>query len=595
MKNSLNIITSASKLLFLAIILQVRIVHADFELGNHDAGKARIFKVMHKGPGGIEQLNRNITFAETKNLNLDLNLSEISSRFGCKTSIGQGFIALFLEKVVSPKDQNSIVKNRQELIKFLMENPDLQAKLEKLIREAVEHEAVVIKFLQKREYYIFNLTDDNVLDATLHFMQRNPYINSMHHMVMGSAVCFAAHNLTNKFEKYYTSYSTLNVSDRILAAAKVLFNVGENGWEATAVATTAWSAITSSYGIYKHYKGALAIRDSLYSLNRLIYIAKQIEKICKKHHVEHQFKLSFMQSEKGISLLNGLRQDCYANKDSYFVISPLVYSFIYDVYENDIELAPVYASIAEMDAYVTIAKKMTELQNSHHTFCFAQFLDDQEPTIEATGLWNTLVSTGNIVVNDIFEDKNIILTGPNEGGKTTAIRAILQNIVLAQTFGIAAASEFKLTQFDAIHSYLNISDDILQGKSRFASELKQAQEILLRVKSLKPHEKFFFALDELFTGTNGEDGAECAYRFIDNIASYHGIQFIYATHFNKLKIIGTVNKACVNYKINPPLCNERGEFIRDNKGQLIYPYTLSPGVNDINVAMERAMDAGIFA
>jgi DNA mismatch repair ATPase MutS len=238
---------------------------------------------------------------------------------------------------------------------------------------------------------------------------------------------------------------------------------------------------------------------------------------------------------------------------------------------------------------------MTELQNKDYKLCFVQFLDVQKPTIHAKDFWNMLVTKNDVVVNDIFEDRNIILTGSNEGGKTTAIRAILQNIVLAQTFGIAAATTFDITQFDMIHSYLNISDDILAGKSRFASELKQAQDILTEIKALAPHEKFFFAFDELFTGTNGEDGAECAYRFIDNVASYSGIQFIYATHFNRLKLIGAANPACANYKIEPPLRDTRGVFIRDDKGQLIYPYKLSPGANDVNVAMDRAQDAGIFA
>jgi hypothetical protein len=50
----------------------------------------------------------------------------------------------------------------------------------------------------------------------------------------------------------------------------------------------------------------------------------------------------------------------------------------------------------------------------------------------------------------------------------------------------------------------------------------------------------------------------------------------------------------VNYKIEAPLLDEQGEFIRDSKGQFIYPYKLSLGRNDVNVAMDRAHDAGIF-
>ena len=626
MKNKIARVTNFQKLLFFMIFFKVGFLCAGFQPINFNSGQRRVFEVMYKGPGGIEEVNRRTLFAETKNLSSDLNVLAISSRFGCQTKMGQAFIAYTLEKLVSPLDKNSTIKNRQHLIQLLLDKPELQETLSTLIHEAIEQEAVAMKFMESRVVLgeatnPFTLID-NLQEQNSALKSYSLWMSGVNLAHMGNALGNEIHtawksgrgfwNLTSGQQALLTGLSLfgLAVTDLSLFGLTTTtdsspgFFSKEMGDQAAG--TLAWQRIPFTavslsrimYMFYGHYTKALAIRDSLYAMNRLIAITKQIEDICHQHGVDQQFKLSSIRSEKGVALLNNLRADRYQTKEglmSYVLATPLIHAFVHDVYEHDMYFAPMYASIAEMDAYLAIAKKMTELQNADHKLTFAQFIDAEKPTIHAKEFWNMLVSVGDVVTNDISEDRNIILTGSNEGGKTTSIRAILQNIMLAQTFGIAAASDFQLTQFDVVQSYLNVSDDILSGKSRFASELKQAKDILERVKALKPAQKLFFALDELFTGTNGEDGAEAAYRFIDNIASYPHIQFIYATHFNKLKTIGSNNPACVNYKIEPPLRDKLGHFIRDDKGQLIYPYKLSPGANDVNVALDRAKDAGIFA
>jgi DNA mismatch repair ATPase MutS len=163
----------------------------------------------------------------------------------------------------------------------------------------------------------------------------------------------------------------------------------------------------------------------------------------------------------------------------------------------------------------------------------------------------------------------------------------LQNIILAQTFGVAAAETFDLTIFDIIHSYLNVSDDLIGGDSLFKAEVKRAQGILEKIKSLEPGKKYFFALDELFTGTGAEAGEQCAYAFIDRIADFDNILFIYATHFEKLKELANNNDHCANYKVEAPT--------RDENGKLVYPFKLSEGVNTVNVALDIAKEAGLFA
>jgi len=611
MKNKLYRAVNLRILSFFTIFLQISSVCGGYEPIVYDAGKARVFQVMYQGPGGIDDVNRKTLYAETKNLTLDLNLAEISARFGCKTLMGQGFIAKTLAKPVSPLDKNNTIQHRRGMIQLFKDHPELQEKFEALIQQAVEHEAVVMKFMQGR----FTLSpSDNFFTYFNNVRKKSTFFQSYNQWMSGLNLARQTEKLSHEFVDSWKStgdFFNLPIGQKGLLVFLSLFgltatdfgNALPESMQKQSPAALAWQSVPftayTMYGIgsglYEHYVGALEIRNSLYALNQLIDISQQIESLCREQGVHNQFKLSAVRFEEGLKLLQDLQHERYQEKDSNFFLTPAVHAFLYDIYENDINLAPIYASIAEIDAYLAIARKMTELENSDHKFTYVEFLDNPKPTIQAKEFWNMLVTKGDVVTNNISENKNIILTGSNEGGKTTTIRAILQNIVLAQTFGIAAASQFSLTQFDVINSYLNVSDDILNGKSRFASELKQAQDILTRINALQPTEKFFFAFDELFTGTNGEDGAECAYRFIDNVASYKGIQFIYATHFNKLKTIGSINPACANYKIEPPLRDKKGAFIRDDKGQLIYPYKLSPGANNVNVAMDRAKDAGIFA
>ena len=78
----------------------------------------------------------------------------------------------------------------------------------------------------------------------------------------------------------------------------------------------------------------------------------------------------------------------------------------------------------------------------------------------------------------------------------------------------------------------------------------------------------------------------CAYQFVKRISAFDNTQFIYATHFNKLKELGKDNERCINYKIDPPT--------KDADGKLVYPFTISKGANEKSIALDMAKAAGLF-
>ena len=545
---------------------------------NYDTGKSKIIQII-KNNGAIIHDNKNICLAETKNLAKDMNLAEISDLIGCKTLLGKTFIEKALTQPFNSQAKDTCIATRQASIKTLVENPMLKKEVEQLLEQAKEAEQDIIKLMS--DYFKGKTCPE--LAHLQALKEPNPLIYSLNNFFLINPIPRTISTLLNIAGFASTAY----VSAYSGIAAYQLAQMGIDYTKA--IEASLYMGVIagfSGYGAYKDYATALEKRDKIHALHTFVMVSEKIDLLCTQHGIKSQFSIQNVQDEQGRALIKKLKHRRYKNKRNYFFMTPMVHTFLYHIYEEDHQLINIFAAIAELDAYNALASKIIDSSDAPHKFCFVNFLDNQKPEVHAEGFWNILVT--NPVVNDIAENKHILLTGPNKGGKSTSIKAILQNIILGQSFGIAAAREFNFTPFDIIHSYLNVSDDLINGLSLFASELKRAQDILTIVKSLQTSDqKFFFALDELFTGTAAEDGEKCAYEFVKKLATFKNTMFIYATHFSRLKELGLENTGCINYKVDAPIKNEFGI--------LTYPFTISQGESNVNVALDLARESGLFA
>jgi len=169
----------------------------------------------------------------------------------------------------------------------------------------------------------------------------------------------------------------------------------------------------------------------------------------------------------------------------------------------------------------------------------------------------------------------MVITGPNAGGKSTFIKSITINVLLSQTLGITAASEFRITPFSLINTYLNIPD--VKGKeSLFEAEMHRAREHLLKLADLPKDQYSFLIMDEIFSSTNPEEGISGGYAICEMLGKYANSISIITTHFTKLTDLEkTSNFSCYKIPIN-----------RDNNGDIEYTYKLEPGVSDQFIALE---------
>lgn len=117
-----------------------------------------------------------------------------------------------------------------------------------------------------------------------------------------------------------------------------------------------------------------------------------------------------------------------------------------------------------------------------------------------------------------------LLTGPNGGGKSSSLRAILQVVLFSQVFGYACAKKVELRPFHWISSGLLLRD-IPGMKSMFESEVRFAVQLLRKNKGIG-----LVLFDELFHSTNPPDGIRTAKKFLGELWKKPSIASIVSTH-----------------------------------------------------------------
>ena len=110
--------------------------------------------------------------------------------------------------------------------------------------------------------------------------------------------------------------------------------------------------------------------------------------------------------------------------------------------------------------------------------------------------------------------KNIIISSPNAGGKTTMIKTTTINVIFSQQLGCGFYKSCVLKPYTHIHSYLNIPDT--SGRdSLFQAESRRCKEIIDIINGTNIETtRHFCIFDELYSGTNPKEATKSAYAFL---------------------------------------------------------------------------------
>jgi ABC-type multidrug transport system fused ATPase/permease subunit len=190
----------------------------------------------------------------------------------------------------------------------------------------------------------------------------------------------------------------------------------------------------------------------------------------------------------------------------------------------------------------------------------------KQETINAMEMAHPLIRNGKTVSNDISfrEQKFVVLTGSNMSGKSTFLRTLGVNIVLAKAGSVVCAKNFSLYPYD-LYVSMRITDSLQDSESFFYAELKKLREI---IQHLERENKTFVMLDEILRGTNSNDKHSGTVGLIRKLVAHHATGII-ATHD---LTIGELSKEYPGYIGNK--CFE-SEILN---GELVFDYKLKDGV-----------------
>jgi tRNA A37 threonylcarbamoyladenosine biosynthesis protein TsaE len=181
------------------------------------------------------------------------------------------------------------------------------------------------------------------------------------------------------------------------------------------------------------------------------------------------------------------------------------------------------------------------------------------------------------ISNPINLNKNIIVTGPNAGGKTTYVKTILANVILGQTIGITYSLRSQIILYDTINSFMRVSD-ILGTRSYFEAEAEYCLNMINKAVSISGQNKRgLFLMDEPMHSTPPTEGMATAYAVIEYLSKLNGISLIITTHFHKLvKLEELYPEKFINLSVDAIPHNNR----------FIFPYKIKRGYSYLCIAIE---------
>jgi DNA mismatch repair ATPase MutS len=157
----------------------------------------------------------------------------------------------------------------------------------------------------------------------------------------------------------------------------------------------------------------------------------------------------------------------------------------------------------EMIAEVEVLNSLATVHFNQPEWAFPKFSENHF-TINGTSIGHPLIPDNTRVDND-FDLKGVakigLITGSNMAGKSTFLRSLGVNIVLAQVGSPVCAKAFELSPVQLMSS-MRIADNLAENTSTFYAELKKLKTI---IEAVNQHEQVFILLDEILRGTNSLD------------------------------------------------------------------------------------------
>jgi hypothetical protein len=235
-------------------------------------------------------------------------------------------------------------------------------------------------------------------------------------------------------------------------------------------------------------------------------------------------------------------------------------------------------AVGECEAFAALATFAFE----HPADPFPE-LDASGPVFDAAGLGHPLIHESKTIRNDVHLGESgphvLMVSGSNMSGKSTLLRAVGVNVVLALAGAPVRATRMRLSRV-ALGATLRVEDSLQEGHSKFYAEILRIRAIVDITRGPVP---LLFLLDEILGGTNSYDrriGAEAIIRALANAGAI-GLVTTHDLALTHLVPALGVSAANVHFE----------DRIED--GKMIFDYRMRPGVVERSNALALMRAVGL--
>jgi DNA mismatch repair ATPase MutS len=248
-------------------------------------------------------------------------------------------------------------------------------------------------------------------------------------------------------------------------------------------------------------------------------------------------------------------------------------------------------ALARLEALVALGTRAFERPGD----AWPEVVEDDETMIfRAEKLGHPLIPAAKVVRNDVVVGGDhaqvLLVTGSNMSGKSTLLRAVGANVVLALAGAPVRAASMRCSPF-AVHTSMRVRDSLSEGVSHFFAELQRLKQVVdaadgaTRTEGARP---VLFLLDEILHGTNSRERHLGARAIVRHLASSKACGAV-STHDLAL--------AALEKEIEGKVTNVhfREQVARDATGKetMTFDYRLLPGVVTSSNALRLMRIVGI--
>ena len=187
------------------------------------------------------------------------------------------------------------------------------------------------------------------------------------------------------------------------------------------------------------------------------------------------------------------------------------------------------------------------------------------PALEATALGHPLLPWSTRVCNDISLQQKpvVLLTGSNMAGKSTFLRALGLNVILAQA-GAPVCAQRLVTSISKVYCAIRIDDSLEESTSYFYAEVKRLKWMLDELQNdskFRPYSSLFL-VDEIFKGTNNKERFLGSWHVIRALLDTQGFGMV-STHDLALSKLEDAEKRIVNMHFREKVSQETASLVFD--------------------------------